>query len=88
MLHCPKVHPIVQSRAPEVRRKPAARGALREKSAAQIGHSSPGDSLKGAVDIRHIIPSAAGTADGAVLRKAEPSLGAEWSDEEDVPPLE
>jgi len=88
VLHCPKVHPIVVSRAPEPRRKPNARAALRETATAQIGHSKPGDSLKGAVDIRHIIPSAAGTADGAAPKKAQAPMGAEWDDEEDVPPLE
>eukprot|EP00965_Chrysotila_dentata_P222646 6193091-Pleurochrysis_carterae.AAC.5 len=80
VLTCPKMHPLVTSRAPE-RRKPE-RAMLKEPAAAL---STPAERLKGTVDIRSIVPS--GPAAQGAAAAQEPSLGAEWDDEDDVPPL-
>merc|ERR1712110_87282 len=94
LLTCPKIHPIVTARAPEkVSSKNPPRVALREPNATlkqvNASNASPGDSLKGPVDIRHIVP-ASGVRDSAALESAEPAyspLGPDWDDEDDVPPL-
>lgn len=88
LLTCPKVHPIVVSRAP--RRKKAAPEALTAAAVAALPAPSeptaPGSALKGAVDIRSIVSSGAQKEAGGAAKPKE-SLGEDWSDEEEVPPL-
>jgi len=90
LLTCPKVCPVVVSKAPEPKRKP--KQAL-QSSAAPAGSllgpkkGAKGENLKGAVDIRGIVASSPNAPEGGGPKKAVESLGADWSDEEDVPPL-
>jgi len=88
VLTCPKVCPIVVSKAPAPKKK--ATPALKTASAPSgsllgPGEGGKGEHLKGAVDIRGIVPGNPNAADG--MAKGPTSLGGDWSDEEDVPPL-
>ena len=81
----PQVHPIVVSRAPRTKRtdpKPALAGGREHELL-----SAPGDSLKGTVDVRGIVPSAPTGQTTPKAQQEEVSLGPDFSDEEDVPPL-
>lgn len=89
VLTCPKVQPVVVSRAPQ-KKKPA------EKAPAALAGPggapqlcAPGEQLKGAVDVRGIVAKApeGGAAKPGAKAKAEESLGPDFSDEEDLPPL-
>ena len=48
---------------------------------------APGENLKGAVDVRGIVPSAPTGQAAPPPQPEEVSLGPDFSDEEDVPPL-
>ena len=84
-LTCPKVHPIVASKAP----KPTPKsGAPASSTAALPAPREPGSGLAGPVDIRSIVPAAPADGKAAASAPAEPEpLGPDWSDEEEVPPL-
>ena len=86
-LTCPKIHPIIASKAPPPM---PAKGAPAAPAAALPPPREPGGGLKGPVDIRHIVPAApadgAAGATSAAPAEVEP-LGSDWSDEEEVPPL-
>ena len=84
LLTCPKVHPVVVSRAPQKKKaepKPALTGGQEHGLL-----PAPGENLKGAVDVRGIVPSAP-TGQATPQPQPEVSLGPDFSDEEDVPPL-
>ena len=87
LLTCPKVQPVVVSKAPQKKRAEKPPEALAGPGGApQL--CAPGEQLKGAVDVRGIVAKA--PEEGAAKPSAKPadeSLGPEFSDEEDVPPL-
>ena len=80
-----QVHPIVVSKAPRTKKaepKPALIGGQEHGLL-----STPSDNLKGAVDIRGIVLSAPTGQTKPKPQQEEISLGPDFSDEEDVPPL-
>lgn len=85
LLTCPKIHPIVTSKAPERRKQ--AKPALQDANQQGGALLAPGESLAGSVDIRHIVKRTDDNAADDENIKASASLGEEWSDEEEVPPL-
>ena len=85
VLTCPKVHPIVVSKAPQTTKaepKPALNGGQEHGLL-----PTPSDNLKGAVDVRGIVLSAPTGQAKPKPHQEEISLGPDFSDEEDVPPL-
>lgn len=90
LLTCPKLCPVVVSKAPQEKKKKAQRaldGGL-PTPLLQPPPSAPGSELKGAVDIRSIVPQPgekqpkAGSAPDMT-----PVLGPDYDDEDEVPPL-
>ena len=93
LVNCPKMHPVVVSKAPRPRKPPPKKlhgddgrsAALLDAPAAD----APGANLKGAVDITSIVMSAVetkGRGAGKAAAEAE-KLGPDFDDEDDVPPL-
>jgi len=90
LLTCPKIHPVVVSKAPQPKRaQPKALG----QSGGTAGllpapPAAPGSSLKGAVDIRSIVATPGGGGGGGAPPEAlKPVLGPDFDEEEEVPPL-
>lgn len=89
LLTCPKLHPIVTSQAPRPKKKQTA--ALPQPASSGPSGllaqppSAPGANLKGAVDVRSIVKTAGKTAEPAPA--IAPSLGPDFDDEDEVPPL-
>lgn len=83
LISCPKVLPIVASKAPE-------RVKVKTKRAETVADPLllpvPGENLAGAVNIRHIVPKVR-EAEVVHSKGGEASLGEDWEDEEEVPPL-
>jgi len=80
-----QVHPIVVSKAPQTTKaepKPALNGGQEHGLL-----PTPSDNLKGAVDVRGIVLSAPTGQAKPKPHQEEISLGPDFSDEEDVPPL-
>ena len=80
-----QVHPIVVSKAPRTKKaepKPALIGGQEHGLL-----PTPSDNLKGAVDVRGIVLSAPTGQAKPKPHQEEISLGPDFSDEEDVPPL-
>jgi len=90
LLTCPKLCPVVVSKAPQDKKKMAAKKALESAKTPmlQAPPSLPGEGLKGAVDIRAIVPKP-GERPSERQQPAEmtPVLGPDYDDEDDVPPL-
>ena len=83
LLTCPKLHPIVTSKAPQpARQKPQAITDAR-KELADARSAQKGAHLKGAVDVRSIIKKA-----DALPEVEKVALGPDFDDEEEVPPLQ
>ena len=83
LLTCPKLHPIVTSKAPQpARQKPQAIADAR-KELADARSAQKGAHLKGAVDVRSIIKKA-----DALPEVEKVALGPDFDDEEEVPPLQ
>ena len=83
LLTCPKLHPIVTSKAPQpARKKPQAISDAR-KELADARSAQKGAHLKGAVDVRSIIKKA-----DALPEVEKVALGPDFDDEEEVPPLQ
>jgi len=90
LLTCPKVHPIVRSKKPTPKETPKEAARLAPPSSGKLTGPSDGSGLKGAVSLGSIVtdsrlnPNAPEPGD----KPKEPEhLGADFSDEEDVPPL-
>ena len=80
LLTCPKLHPIVTSKAPQpARQKPQAIADARTDARS----AQKGAHLKGAVDVRSIIKKA-----DALPEVEKVALGPDFDDEEEVPPLQ
>jgi hypothetical protein len=87
LLTCPKLCPVVVSKAPQTRKKTSS-NALKGVSATpmlQAPPVAPGSDLKGAVDIKSIVPHA-DTLKPAPAEMVQ-ALGPDYDDEDDVPPL-
>ena len=83
LLTCPKLHPIVTSKAPQpARQRPQAIVDAR-KELADARSAQKGAHLKGAVDVRAIIKKA-----DALPEVEKVALGPDFDDEEEVPPLQ
>lgn len=83
LISCPKVLPIVVSKAPE---KIKVKTKRAEEVADPLLLPAPGENLAGTVNIRHIVPRVR-EAEAVPSRGGEASLGGDWEDEEEVPPL-
>ena len=88
LLTCPKLHPVVVSKAPQPKKQakalaapPATSGMLAPPPA------TPGASLKGAVDVRSIVASSPARSSGEAAAALKPTLGPDFDDEDEVPPL-
>ena len=84
LLRCTKVHPVVVSKAPQKAKPEPKPESLAGPAVPAL--AGPGENLKGSVDVRGIVSRAPETDAGA-KPKQEDSLGADFSDEEDVPDL-
>ena len=96
LLTCPKIHPVVKSKAPASRPKDkgSAKPALAPPSTGLLAPPPPagggvaGASLTGAVDISSIVPSADKPSRSKQEAEAlKPVLGPDFDEETDVPPL-
>ena len=58
-----------------------------DKAADPLSLPAPGECLAGAVNIRHIVPRGLASGGARSAKEAEASLGGDWEDEEEVPPL-
>ena len=93
LLTCPKLHPISTSKAPAPKKSAAKAGALPAPSQAGASGAllgppppaAPGAALKGAVDVRSIVASSPNRAEPAPA--IVPTLGPDFDDEDEVPPL-
>ena len=82
LLTCPKLHPIVTSKAPQpARQRPQAIVDAR-KELADARSAQKGAHLKGAVDVRSIIKRR------TRCPRSKVALGPDFDDEEEVPPLQ
>jgi len=89
LLTCPKLHPVVTSKAPQPKKPPPKAIAAPPTAAGLLAApAEPGSQLKGAVDIRGIVPTGPGRAASDEAAAAlKPTLGPDFDDEDDVPPL-
>ena len=89
LLTCPKLHPVVSSKAPQPK-KPPPKAIFAPQTAAGLlaPPAEPGSQLKGSVNIRGIVPTGPGSAASAEAAEAiKPTLGPDFDDEDEVPPL-
>jgi len=83
LLSCPKVLPIIASKAPEkVKKSDKANLA----PADPLLLPQPGSHLAGPVSIHHIVPRPRENST-STPKGGEPALGNDWDEEEEVPPL-
>lgn len=89
LITCPKLHPVVMSKAP-TKKAPPAKALEPPISAAGLlaPPTEPGSQLKGAVDIRGIVPTGpGGRAQAEAAAAMKPTLGPDFDEEDEVPPL-
>ena len=77
---------MVVSKAPQKQKAAAPPPALGGPGSTAPQLTAPGEQLKGAVDVRGIVAANAAAAKPAPPKQEE-SLGSDFSDEEEVPPL-
>ena len=89
LLTCPKLHPVVTSKAPQPKKPPPKAIAAPPTAAGLLAPpAEPGSQLKGSVDIRGIVPGGpGGAASGEAAPAIKPALGPDFDDEDEVPPL-
>jgi len=89
LLTCPKLCPIVVSKAPQDKKKLAVKKALEAAKTPmlQAPPTLPGEGLKGAVNIRAIVPKEGEQPHERQEAQMAPVLGPDYDDEEDVPEL-
>lgn len=94
LLTCPKMHPVVTSKAPAQKKKAQAIGSSAEKAgllpAPPSAPSAPGAGLKGlgpGDSIRSIVASKGKGSSAEPAPAIKPTLGPDFDDEDEVPPL-
>lgn len=96
LLTCPKLHPVTTSKAPSKHsKKKDTPAALPQPTKASGGLLEPpkpnGEGLKGAVDVKSIVKTSpngnGGTQTGEPQPALVPTLGPDFDDESEVPPL-
>jgi len=90
LLTCPKVHPIVRSKKPEAKAKVKENAKLAPPSRGKLTHSGDGSGLTGPVSLSNIVTDSKlnpNAQKGGDVPKEPKHLGADFSDEEEVPPL-
>ena len=94
LLTCPKMHPVVTSKAPQTKKKAERLAAPASTSAAMLPApgptSAPGANLKAMAPGEHVRSIVSSAKKGGASEPApalKPTLGPDFDDEDEVPPL-